>query len=105
MVEPRVRGELGYGDWCIHLFEMGLCSCDGCGGHLVDGTCISCGCRRGIHEPSRLHSQRCAGQPWVPISEAGRCSHADAVCAEERRKQESQPQWRWTAEALGDPRG
>ncbi len=46
MVEPRECGELGYGDWCIHLFEMGLCFCDGCGGHMVHGTCISCGCRQ-----------------------------------------------------------
>jgi hypothetical protein len=47
MVEPRERGEQGYGDWCIHLFEPGLCSCDRCGGHVVDATCISCGCRHG----------------------------------------------------------
>jgi hypothetical protein len=32
--EPREHGEQGYGDWCIHLFELGLCSCDGCDGHL-----------------------------------------------------------------------
>jgi hypothetical protein len=44
MLEPRIRGDQGYGDWSIHLFEMGLCCCDGCGGHLVDEMCISCGC-------------------------------------------------------------
>jgi hypothetical protein len=27
---------MGYGEWCIELIEMGICSCDGCGDHLVD---------------------------------------------------------------------
>lgn len=102
MVEPRVRGEPGYGDWCIHLFEIGLCSCDGCGGHLVDGTCSSCACGHGIHEPSRFHRQRYA--TWIPVVEAGRCSHADAVRAEEERERERQARKRRTAEELGDPR-
>ncbi len=88
MVEPRERGELGYGDWCIRLFEMGLCFCDGCGGHLVDGTCISCGCHHSIQEPLSSHRQRFAA--WGPVTEPGRCSHADAVRAEERREQEAQ---------------
>jgi hypothetical protein len=88
MIEPRIRGEQGYGDWCTHLFEMGLCSCDGCGGHLFDGTCISCGCRHGIHEPSRLHRQRVAA--WVPVTEPGQCAHADAVRTEERRERDHQ---------------
>jgi hypothetical protein len=102
MVEPRERGELGYGEWSIHLFEMGICSCDGCGGHLVDGTCISCGCRHGIHEPSRFHGQQFAA--WGPVMETGRCAHADAVRAEEKRERERQARKRWTAEELGDPR-
>jgi hypothetical protein len=83
VIEPRIHGELGYGEWSIHLTEMGHCSCDGCGGHLEDGTCISCGCRQGIHEPSRFHRQRFAA--WGPMPEAGRCSHADAVRTEEER--------------------
>jgi hypothetical protein len=102
MVEPRERGEPGHGDWCIHLFEMGLCSCDGCGGHLVDGTCISCGCRHGLCEPSRLHLQRFA--MCGPVTESGRCANADAVRAEEGRELERQVRWRWAAEELGDPR-
>jgi hypothetical protein len=102
MVEPRERGELGYGDWCIRLFEMGICSCDGCGGHLVDGTCISCGCRHGIREPWRLHRQRFTA--WVPVPEAGRCSHADAVRAAEHRERERQARKRSAAEEMGDPR-
>ena len=103
MLEPRIRGGQGYGDWCIHLFEMGICSCDGCGGHLVDGTCISCGCRHGIHEPSRFHRQRFAASG--PVTEPGRYSHGDAVRAEERSEQDRQARKRWTAEELGDPRG
>jgi hypothetical protein len=98
----RAPGELGYGDRRIHLFELGLRSCHGCGGHLVDATCISCGCRHGIHEPSRLHRQRFAA--WRPVPEAGRCAHADAVRAEERRERERQARKRWAAEELGDPR-
>jgi hypothetical protein len=70
------------------------------GGHLVDGTCISCGCSHGIPEPSRFHRQRSA---WTPVAETGRCSHADAVRAEERRENERQARLRWTAEELGDP--
>jgi hypothetical protein len=101
MPEPHLRGELGYGDWCIHLFEMGLCSCDGCGGHPVDAVCISCGCRHGIDEQSRFHRQRFAA--WVPVIEAGRCSHADAVRGEEERERERRARKRWTAEELGDP--
>ena len=101
MVEPRFRGELGYGDWCIHLFEMGPCSCDGCGGHLMGGTCISCGCSHGIQESSRFHRQRYPA--WTPVAETGRCSHADAVRAEEKRERDRQARLRWMAEELGDP--
>jgi hypothetical protein len=103
MVDPRIHGELGYGEGSIHLFEMGLCSCDGCGGHLVDATCISCGCGHGIHEPSRFHRQRFAR--WRPVPEPGRCARADAVRAEEKRELERQARWRWMAEELGDPPG
>jgi hypothetical protein len=102
MLERRVRGEQGYGYWCIHLTEMGLFSCDGSGGHLADGACISCGCRHGIHEPSRFHRQRFAA--WGGGHRTGRCSHADVVRAEEERERERQARWRWTAEELGDPR-
>jgi hypothetical protein len=103
MVEPRERGELGYGEWCIRLFEMGLCSCDGCGGHLVgEGTCSSCGCRHGIHQPSRFHRQQFPA--WVPVTRSGRCSHADAVRADEKRERDRQARKRWAAEDLGDPR-
>jgi hypothetical protein len=102
MVEPRERGEPGYGEWSIHLFEMGLCSCDGCGGHLVDETCISCDCHHGIHEPSGFHRRRFAA--WGTVTGPGRCSHADAVRAEERRERERQARKRWKAEQLGGPR-
>jgi hypothetical protein len=101
MVEPRERGEPGYGDWCIHLFEMGICSCDGCGGHVVDGTCLSCGCGHGIHEPSRFNRQRYAA--WTRVAEPGRCSHADRVRAEEERERQRQARKRRAAEELGDP--
>jgi len=101
-VEPRERGEQDYGEWSIQLTEIGICSCDGCGGHLADGTCISCGCLHGIHEPSHIHRQRFAA--WIPIAESGRCSHADAVRAEEARGRERQARKRWVAEELGDPR-
>jgi hypothetical protein len=93
MVEPRIRGEPGYGDWSIHLFEMGVCSCGECGGHLVDGMCISCGCRHGIHEPSRFHRQRFAR--WRPVPEPGRCSHADALRTEEEREQDRRTRTLW----------
>ena|SRR5215467_15936010 len=53
VVEPKVDGEDSYVDWCIVVIEAGLCSCDGCGGHLVDGWCISCGCGHEISEPTR----------------------------------------------------
>jgi hypothetical protein len=88
-----------------HPSELGLCSWDECGGHLVDGTCISCGYRHGIRELSRFHGQRLAagGVVWGPVREAGRCAHADAVRAGERRELERQAWWRWTAEELGDP--
>jgi hypothetical protein len=36
--------------------------------------------------------------------ETGRCAHADAVQAEEKRERERQARKRWTAEELGDPR-
>jgi hypothetical protein len=61
---------------------------DGCGGHLVYGTCLSCGGRRGVHEPPRFHRQRFA--MWGPVTEAGRCAHADVVRAEEEREGERQ---------------
>jgi hypothetical protein len=41
---------------------------------------------------------------WGPVTEAGRCAHADVVRAEERREMERQARWRWTAEEMGDLR-
>jgi hypothetical protein len=68
----------------------------------VDGTCISCGCSHGIHEPSRLRRHRYAA--WTPVADAGRSSNADAARAEEERERERQARLRWMAEELGDPR-
>jgi hypothetical protein len=43
LVEPRVSGEPGLlGTGAFARWEMGLCSRDGYGGHLEDGTCLSC---------------------------------------------------------------
>jgi len=100
-VEPRVRGEGGYVDWCIVLLEAGLCCCDGCGGHMVDGRCISCGCGHEISEPTRFHRHR--GVVSYPVYEQGRCAHADAVRAQEAREYERQRRKRRAAEELGDP--
>src|SRR5215831_15642369 len=88
-------------DWCLILVDAGHCSCDGCGGHLVAGRCLSCGCGHEISEPTRFHRQR--GVVWYLVYEAGRCAHADAVRAEQERERERQARRRWTAEELGDP--
>jgi len=69
----------------------------------MDGARISCRCRHGIHEPSRLHRQRFAA--WVLVSERAAATHADTVRAEERRERGRQARRRWTAEENGDPRG
>jgi hypothetical protein len=87
-------------DWCLRLVEAGHCSCDGCGGHLVDDTCLACGCRHEISEPSRFHGR---GLAWIPVYDRGRCAHADAVRAHGQRDRERQARSRRTAETLGDP--
>jgi hypothetical protein len=102
VIEPKVRGELGYMDWCLILVDAGHCSCDGCGGHLVDGRCLSCGCGHKISEPSRFDRRR--GVAWFPVYPAGRCAHADAVRAQDEQQHERQARRRRTAEELGDPR-
>ena len=56
----------------------------------------------GSRERSRFHRHRFAA--WTPVAETGRCSHADAVRAEEEQERERQARKRWTAEELGDPR-
>ena len=100
-IEPRVHGELGYREWCVLLVEAAICSCDGCGGHLVDGVCESCGCRHSILEPSGFNRQRYAA--WSPVHKRGRCTHADTVRDQEERERERQARKRLTAEELGDP--
>lgn len=100
MVEPKMCGELGYVDCCILLVEAGICSCDWCGGHLVDQVCLSCGCRHEITGPTRFHGR---GLAWIPVAHRGRCAHADAVHAERERERELQARKRWAAEELGDP--
>lgn len=78
-MEEKRRGEIGYGEWCIALFEMGICSCDGCGGHLVDGECISCGCGHGIQGPTHLDDRR-----YAKTTKTGdRCVPAQRIKAEE----------------------
>ncbi len=98
---PRLRGEAGFGDWALHLIEMGLCSCYDCGGHLVDGACLSCGCRHFIQEATRFHQR---GPACIPVYEQGRCAEADRYRAEQQRQYERQARRRWQAEELGDPR-
>jgi hypothetical protein len=56
------------------------------------------------HDRARRKANRGQFAAWEPVLEAGRCSHADAVRAEERRELERQPRTRWTAEELGDAR-
>jgi len=99
-VEERRRGEDGYAAWSLRLIEMGLCPCEGCGGHLEGGICISCGCGHHIDD-SRFYGRIA---PWIPNHVPGRCSDADARRAEEARERERQARRRDSAEALGDPR-
>jgi len=100
-IEPRVSGEDGYLAWCILLVEAGMCSCDECGGHLVAGRCLSCGCGHELSEADRFHGRTVA---WFPIPERGRCAHADAVRVRAARERKRQARLRRTAEDLGDPR-
>ncbi len=100
VVQEVRRGEPGYVDWCVWLIEAGLCSCDGCGGHLVDGVCVSCGCRHHVSEATRFQSR---GAAWIPVYENGRCAHADQVRAEARLQYERQVRRRRLAESHGDP--
>jgi hypothetical protein len=79
MVEERFHGQDGYTDYGLALIDMEICSCDGCGGHLVDGTCTSCGCMHHVTEPTNHQRQR---QPaWIPAwqPDGPRCAHAEAV--------------------------
>jgi hypothetical protein len=91
-------------DWCIVLVEAGLCSCDGCGGHLEDGVCLSYGCGHEIREPTRFYRRR--GVAWFPVHvhRPGRCAHADAVRAQDELERQRQARTRSSAEELGDPR-
>jgi len=82
------------------LIEMGLCSCEGCGGHLEGGICIACGCGHHIDE-NRFHGRLAS---WIPNHVPGRCSDADARRAEETRERDRQARRRDSAEGLGDPR-
>jgi hypothetical protein len=83
--DPPARGEQGYRDWCIRLSEMGLCSCEGCGGHLVDEFCISCGCRHWIREPKSKMSEREAC--WTPnYVDQARCGDAVRSATEAARE-------------------
>jgi hypothetical protein len=92
-----IQGEPGYRDGPIHPIDVAICSCHGCGGHLVAGTCIPRGCRRGIPEASRFHRRRFAG--WGAGPDSGQCSHADAVHVGEEREVERgrQARSRWAA--------
>ncbi len=99
-MEPRLRGEVGYADWCLVLIEAGHCSCEGCGGHLVDGVCISCGCGHHVQEATRFTNR---GAAWIPNYIKGQCAEADRHHAEQRREHERQARRRWHAEELGDP--
>src|SRR5207244_1523200 len=85
-VEERRRGEDGYREWSIHLIEMGICSCDGCGGHLDDGKCTACGCQHVLQGPTQ--HDRNVYPAWIPYYYAGRCRDADASRAEKRRHHE-----------------
>ncbi len=100
LVEPRRRGELGYGDWALHLIELGMCSCEGCGGHLVDDVCRSCGCNHHVQEATRFTKR---GPAWIPNYVEARCADADRDRAEQQREYERQARRRWQAEELGDP--
>lgn len=89
MIEPRYIGELGHREWAIGLIEMGVCSCDECGGHLIDRRCLSCGCVHGIQEPTQHLRERYA--TWG-LGE--HCQVADAyraaVAAEQARVEAQQ---------------
>jgi hypothetical protein len=99
--EPRVEGEEGYTTWSMFLTEHGQCSCDGCGGHLVEGTCLSCGCHHAIGH-NRYHGRIAL---WTPSHPPGLCRAADRYRARERAEQDRQARKRWAAEQLDDPRG
>jgi hypothetical protein len=100
-MEERLRGEPGYAGWVLYLTENGICSCDGCGGHLEEGRCISCGCWHFVQDASTFN-RRGAGR--VPVYESGRCVDADRGRAESQREHERQERRREAAEELGDPR-
>jgi hypothetical protein len=99
-VEPRVAGEEGYTTWSMFLTERGECSCDGCGGHLVEGACLSCGCLHTIGH-NQYHGRLAY---WTPSLPPGRCRAADRHRSRERLEQERQARKRRAAETLEDPR-
>jgi len=86
------RGQPGYREWGLAMIAAGHCSCDGCGGHLVDDYCEACGCGHHEQGPSRHDPQHYAA--WIPAAERGRCAHADAVRDERERERERQAQRR-----------
>lgn len=67
------RGEVGLWDWHISAIEAATCPCAGCGGHLVDARCLSCGCGHEV-DVSRFHGRMPA---WYPVVVTGRCRAAD----------------------------
>jgi len=82
------------------MAEMGLCSCEGCGGHVEGGICISCGCGHHIDD-SRFNGRVVS---WIPNHVPGRCSDANVRRAKEARERKRQARRRDSAESLGDPR-
>ena len=91
-VETAVFGEFGFADWCIRLIQAGHCACDGCGGHLVNDACLSCGCQHYVQEPNRFHGRH---PVCIPVYEPGMCSAADARTEEqlgEHRRVERPPE-------------
>jgi hypothetical protein len=86
VVEERSHGEDGYTDYGMALIDMGICSCDGCGGHLVDETCTSCGCMHHVTEPTNHQRQPAWIPAWQP--DRPRCAHAEAVAAEHARTEQ-----------------
>lgn len=99
-VEPRVRGERGYADWCLYLVERGICSCEGCGGHLEDGICQSCGCGHRVSEANAFHARLAT---WTVLTVTGRCADVERHFERERREHDRQARLRHRAEELGDP--